>query len=115
MSETKPRKYTRLQEAVLEALPTGRENAVGRGHLQDMIGESDRNIRGAIASLRAQGVPIMSTSSMMGAGYWIPAPDEMVQDATQFLAESLARIESIYLTTAWAQEVTKNQTQELGA
>lgn len=104
-------KLTEIHQDILNILPEGRANAISRKRLANLTGYPDRSIRDAIASLRTQGVPIMSTSELGRPGYWIPAPDEMEQDALRFLAETSARIRSLSASTYWA-EIVQQEARE---
>lgn len=56
-----------------EIIPIGRENAISRGELAELLGMSDRDVRDVVARLRRQGGNdpyVICSSSHNPPGYW---------------------------------------------
>lgn len=56
-----------------EIIPIGRENAITRGELAELLGMSDRDVRDVVARLRRQGGNdpyVICSSSHNPPGYW---------------------------------------------
>ena len=70
---------------VLEFIPYGRENAIKRQDLRDMLGVSDRDMRELIAQARKE-TPIINLSD--GQGYYRPNEKE---DLMRYILQEQAR------------------------
>ena len=93
---------TKFERVVWGAIPSGRENRISRKSLVRTVGANDRDVRGAIASLRKKGYPAMSMSNLGYPGYWRPNPSEMERDKEIFIRQAESRIKEIEESTKWA-------------
>lgn len=74
---------------VLEFIPYGRENAIKRTTLRDLLGVTDREMRNAIAQARKE-TPIINLQD--GKGYYRPKDK---QELSHYIFQEKARAEKI--------------------
>lgn len=79
---------------ILDYIPIGKKNAVGRTILREFIGVSDRELRDMIHHARRK-IPILNLSD--GNGYYIPDmnTEEGVRDLVRFVRQEESRLKSI--------------------
>lgn len=77
---------------ILEFIPTGKENAISRRQLTDLLHLSDRKVRDIIAHARLTTVILSSDTG----GYYIPAENEL-SEVKGYLKREEQRAKSIYI------------------
>ena len=82
---------------VLEYIPFGKENAIKRSTLRDLLGVTDRDMRVLIAEARKE-VPIINLQD--GSGYYRPTDkEELYQYIMQENARAVKIIRNIKVAT----------------
>lgn len=84
---------------IYDVLPTGRENAVSLSTIQTMLDSDNRAARKEIEKERAEGAPILSTTTPPG-GYFRAAN---VDELNCFVASMTRRAANIHTATRAAQ------------
>lgn len=97
----------RADDYILQFIPTGSRNAIGRDFLRALSGISDRNMRMFIEAAR-QKIPIINLSD--GNGYYIPDMNDGndVAALKKFLKQEKSREESLHRTNAVIEQTLKN-------
>ena len=71
---------------IYDLLSKGRENAVPRHVLAEMLGRSEREVRRLVERERLEGTPILTSTE--GGGYYLPASPD---DTARFVASMRSR------------------------
>lgn len=101
---------TELQERLLNIIPFGKDNAITRDKLANLIGYSDRKIRDNIHHLRMNGYVICSDSGHKG--YWRPTKRSEVND---FIIQMESYGKQCFMASKSAREYMKNHEDQLHA
>lgn len=97
----------RMDDYILQFIPTGSRNAIAREYLRTISGIPDRSMREFIEAAR-QKIPIINLSD--GNGYYIPdMNDEMdVAALKKFHKQEKSREDSLHRTNLVIEETLKN-------
>ena len=92
----------------LDFIPRGRENAVPMKDLARLMDFEPRAVRQWVFNERRRGVPICSTTDVIGGGYYLP---ETADEAAPYIQEQTSRIKSARI----ALQAVLDYVQEEGA
>lgn len=92
---------------ILEFIPYGRENAIKRKTLRDLIGCTDREMRNYIAQVRKE-TPVINLQD--GSGYYRPKDKDELQ---RYIMQEKARAEKILKNINVACQVYNEITGQL--
>lgn len=94
-------------QSVLNFIPVGSENAVGRDYLSKVTGLSDRKVRVGIHKARRK-IPIINLSD--GDGYYIPDMNEEkdIRALKRYVKQEESRLKSIGWALKAARKTLKN-------
>lgn len=101
---------TEAQERLYNIIPYGKDQAISRERLVQLLGKDDRKVRSDIKELRMQGFIICSDTKHKG--YWKPTKRSEVED---FIMQMESYGKQCFNASKSAREYMKNHEDQLHA